>query len=260
MIDLVDTHCHIHFNDYPLPADEVIAAAKDVGVNRILCVGTTLADSRLATEFVADKAGLWATVGVHPYGAAQFVVATDAGKLAELAGKPKVVAIGETGLDYHRGSEFKLEQERALRAHIETGLAKKLPYVFHVREAWDDFWRIFDEYKGLSGVVHSFSSGRAELDEVLNHGLYVGLNGIMSFTHDRQQLQAAKAVPAEKLLFETDAPFLTPKPFRGKTCEPKHVAAVAEFLADLRNESVAQLAKVSTRNALALFSLKEKNA
>src|SRR3989338_10926573 len=155
MIDLVDTHCHIHFDDYPLPADEVIAAAKEAGVNRMLCVGTTLADSRLATEFVADKAGLWATVGVHPYGAAQFVVATDAGKLAELAGKPKVVAIGETGLDYHRGSKFKLEQERALRAHIETGLAKKLPYVFHVREAWDDFWRIFDLFNGVSGGDHS---------------------------------------------------------------------------------------------------------
>jgi TatD DNase family protein len=128
-----------------------------------------------------------------------------------------------------------------------------LPVIFHIREAFDDFFRILDDYKGIRGVVHSFSASIVELEGVLSRGLYVGLNGIMTFTNDQKQLDAAKSVPIEKLVLETDAPFLTPKPFRGTMCEPKHVSVTAEFLANLRGESLDYIAKATSNNAKALF-------
>jgi len=122
--------------------------------------------------------------------------------------------------------------------------------------AWKDFWRIFDSYQGLRGVVHSFSSGTKQLDAALGRGLYIGLNGIMTFTRDEAQLQAARQVPADRMLLETDAPFLTPAAHRGDICEPKHIVDIAEFLAKLRGESTGELSKSTTDNAVRLFNLK----
>jgi TatD DNase family protein len=133
-----------------------------------------------------------------------------------------------------------------------------LPFIFHIRDAWETFWPIFDSYKGLRGVVHSFSAHEEQLEQILGRGLYVGLNGIMTFTKDAQQLAAAKKVPLDKLLLETDAPFLTPKPYRGQRCEPKHVRNVAEFLAELRGETLEELAAATTKNAVGLFNLKNE--
>jgi TatD DNase family protein len=130
-----------------------------------------------------------------------------------------------------------------------------LPFIFHVRDGWSDFWQIFDDYKVLTGVIHSFSSGVKQLDAALNRGLYVGLNGIMTFTKDQAQLEAAKQVPSDRLLLETDAPFLAPVPFRGQACKPSHVIATAEFLAGLRQENIGDLAAVTTANARKLFKL-----
>jgi TatD DNase family protein len=169
---------------------------------------------------------------------------------------PKVVAAGEIGLDFYKNYAPKLEQEKALRLQIEAALPSGLPFIFHVRDGWLDFWRIFDEYKNLRGVIHSFSSGTKQLNAALSRGLYVGLNGIMTFTKDEAQLEAARQVPLNKLLLETDAPFLTPAAFRGQVCEPKHVVAVAEFLAGLRGQSVSQLSAATTDNAVKLFKLK----
>src|SRR5690606_9318752 len=130
-----------------------------------------------------------------------------------------------------------------------------LPLIFHVREAFKDFWSIFDDFRGLRGVVHSFTSDKRDLEQILSRGLYVGLNGIMTFTKRTEQLEAAKSVPLDKLVLETDAPFLTPTPFRGKICEPKHVRTVGEFLADLRGEKLEDLAAATTANARKLFKL-----
>jgi TatD DNase family protein len=130
-----------------------------------------------------------------------------------------------------------------------------LPLIFHVREAFDDFFSTYDQYKGLRGVVHSFSADTRVLDKILSRGLYIGLNGIMTFTKDQKQLEAAKAVPLNRLLLETDAPYLTPVPFRGKICEPKYVRVTAEFLSHLRGETLEELAAATTRNAAELFKL-----
>ena len=127
--------------------------------------------------------------------------------------------------------------------------------IFHVRDAFDDFWPIFDEYKGIRGVIHSFTATTKELDQILTRGLFVGLNGIMTFTKDDKQLEAAKSVPLDRLVLETDTPFLTPKPFRGKINEPKNVVVIAEFLSDLRGESLKELSEATTNNSNQLFNL-----
>lgn len=256
-MQLVDTHSHLHFSNFNDNRPEVYDRAVAAGVTRVLCVGTTLEDSALAINYAQSQEGVWAAVGVHPH-EAESVVRLQGRylqKLRELLKEEKVVAVGEIGLDYYKSTTPKDIQEKALRLQLETGLQTKLPFSFHVRDAWTDFWRIIDEYDGIKGVVHSFSSGRKQLDAVLNRGLYVGLNGIMTFTRDEAQLEAAKLVPLNKLLLETDAPFLTPLPFRNETCEPKHTVDTAEFLAGLRDEPLAKLAEQTTKNAIELFGL-----
>ena len=255
-MELIDTHCHLQFEKYRDREDEVLAEAARSGVKKFICVGTTLQDSKAAAELARTKASVWATAGTHPHDATKFLADPNAlKKLKKLTQLPRVIAVGETGLDFYRQVSAKDEQEQSLRAHIEVGLELDLPLVFHVRDAWEDFWRIFDSYKGLKGVVHSFSTHSGHLDEILSRGLYVGLNGIMTFTKEHNRLEAARAVPIDKLLLETDAPFLTPAPFRGELCEPKHIVSIADFLARLREENLEELAEATTANAIKIFGL-----
>ena len=261
MTELVDTHCHIHFPDYELDPEEVIINAQEDEITRLMCVGCTLPDSKLAVEMAQRHPNIWATIGLHPHEGSEYINDDTAlQEFRELATKPKVVAIGETGLDYHYMHSSKADQEKLLRFQIDLALEHDLPLIFHVREAFDDFWRIFDEYTAegfkMRGVAHSFSAHSKELDQILARGLYVGLNGIMTFTKDQGQLEAAKKIPLDKLLLETDAPFLTPTPYRGTICEPKHVRTTAEFLSGLRGESLETLAQATTQNAINLFGLK----
>lgn len=255
MNTFVDTHCHIHAADYTLDTTEVIKRSTADNVTRLICVGTDENDSAHAVAFVADKTNTWASIGLHPHDAKLGQDAFDA--LAALAGKPKVVAVGECGLDYFYNHSAKEDQVKALRFQIELALAHDLPMIFHIRDAFDDFWPIFDSYKGAQGVVHSFTATNIELDEALSRGLYIGINGIMTFSKNDDQLAAAKAIPIDKLLLETDAPFLTPVPLRGKVNEPKNVVLTAEFLSKLRGESLEELGSATTKNALKLFRLEQ---
>lgn len=257
-MEFIDTHCHPHFDEFlPDPAG-VISRAQEVGVQKMIAVGTTLADSRKAIEFAAMHQSVWAVAGVHPHDAKNFLADSDApAKLKELLEKPKIVALGEIGLDYFKNYSPRESQQEIFKKQLEIGLGTGLPFVFHVREAWEDFWPIFDSYPVIKGVIHSFSADTEQLEESLKRGLFIGLNGIMTFTKDPIQLEAAKKVPLDKLVLETDAPFLAPKPFRGQTCEPKHVVTTAEFLADLRGEKLEDLAQQTTKNALNLFKLEE---
>lgn len=254
-MQLVDTHCHLQFKDYPDPKT-VIQDAKQAGVSKLICVGTKLDDCEQAVSLANIYDNVWAACGAHPHEAKDYVNNSEYPEhLAQLLKADKVVAMGEIGLDYYKNYCPHEIQQKALISQIEIGLPTKLPFIFHVRDAWEDFWNIVDNYPGIRGVVHSFSAGRSELDQILARGFYVGLNGIMTFTKDERQLAAAKVVPADKLLLETDAPFLTPAPERGKLCEPKHLAITAQFLAELRGESVEELASKSTDNAKELFGI-----
>ncbi|HJP96453.1 MAG TPA: TatD family hydrolase [Candidatus Saccharimonadales bacterium] len=271
-MEFFDTHCHIQESGDVTEAEtdptrkrwlkngnmlpqELIERARNVGVTRLMAVGCTLEDSKKAVILASHQPKVWASIGIHPHEAqkhldnprwlAQFTV---------LVADKNVVAIGECGLDYYYENSPKDAQAQILRFQLELAQKHNLPVIFHVRDAFDDFWPILEEFNGIRGVIHSFTATEAELQPVLAHGLYVGLNGIMTFTNDSAQLQAAKAVPLERMVLETDAPYLTPKAVRGNICEPQHVRLTAQFLAELRGDTIDNLANATTRNARQLFS------
>lgn len=254
-MELVDTHCHLQFDKLAENIEDVMKGAAKAGVTQMICVGTSVEDSRTAIEYAARFDNVWAAVGAHPHDGKHFDFKSDPAKLKHLASEPKVVAFGEIGLDFYKDYSPRDEQEKLFRCQLEVGLAAGLPIIFHVRDAWKDFWRIMEDYQDVKGVVHSFSSGTKQMDKALEKGLYVGLNGIMTFTRDLAQLDAAKHLPLDRLLLETDAPFLTPEPYRGQICEPKHVAVTGEFLAKLREEPIEKLAEITTKNARELFGI-----
>ncbi len=256
--ELVDTHSHIHFADYSLNPDEVIARGREAGVQSAIAVGCTLEDSEAGVAFAANHDNIWATIGLHPHEAQQYVGDNEALKrFAQLASAHNVVGIGECGLDYHYAHSPKEAQQALLRFQIELAQAHDLPLAFHVRSAFKDFWPIFEEYhakKPLRGVLHSFTDTRENMERAIAHGLYVGVNGIATFATPEQQAMYAQ-IPLDHLLLETDAPYLTPKPYRGKICELYHIRVIAEYLAELRGESLEHLAASTTQNAQKLFYL-----
>jgi TatD DNase family protein len=246
----IDTHCHIHESIYPLDQAESIKQAQEASVTKMICVGTSELSSFEAVDFAASRGEVFASVGVHPHDSKDGY-----GKIAELASKPKVVAVGEIGLDYHYTNSPKEVQIEALKAQIKIALDYDLPIIFHVRDAFDDFWPIFDKYPGIRGELHSFTDSKENLQKALERGLYIGVNGISTFTKDEAQKDMYDAVPLDRLLLETDAPFLTPAPFRGKVNEPAKVKVIAEYHAQRRGISIEDIAKATSENAHALFAL-----
>jgi TatD DNase family protein len=186
---------------------------------------------------------------VHPHDT------KDGYDIASLADKEKVVAVGEIGLDYFYTNSPREVQIEALKAQIEVALQHDLPIIFHVREAFDDFWPIFDSFEGIRGELHSYTDSQANLQKALDRGLSIGINGISTFTKDEEQKAMFDAVPLDRLLFETDAPFLTPAPLRGKVNEPAMVRIIAEYHAERRGMSVEDIASATTANATQLFAL-----
>lgn len=250
---LFDSHCHIHDEQYGFDVEAVLNRAEEKGLEGLVCIGTSAIDSQNAVNFVKDKPNCYATIGLHPHEAT--LGEDDFEILAQLVSDPKVVGIGEFGLDYYYENSPKEDQIRALRYQLELAVSSNKPCVFHIRDAFEDFWPIFDEYTGIRGVIHSFTATEKELNEALKRDLYIGLNGIMTFTKNADQLAAAKAVPLDKLMLETDAPYLTPTPLRGTINEPSYVELVAEFLSRLRGESKETLSEVTTGNARSLFGI-----
>lgn len=247
---LVDTHCHIHEPSYPLDAAEVMQRANEAGVVQFICVGTSEKSSHEAIVFAGKHANAFASIGVHPHD-------TKDGweGIRSLAGSPHVVAVGEIGLDYYYTHSPRDLQIMALEGQLDFALKHNLPVIFHVRDAFDDFWPIFDNFPGLRGELHSFTDSALHLEEALRRGLYIGVNGISTFTKDEKQQEMFRRIPLNHMLLETDAPFLTPVPLRGKINEPAFVKYVAEYHSGQRNVSFEEIAAQTTANARALFAL-----
>jgi TatD DNase family protein len=257
-MDFTDTHCHIHSLDYPLDPKDVIKDALANRVTKLICVGQDLEDSKLAISFTHDYSNTWASIGIHPHESRHYRDNPEAlNEFESLASKNKVVAVGECGLDYYYDHSDKVDQREILEFQLDVAQKNNLPLIFHVRDAFEDFWKVFDNFKDLKGVIHSFTADSEILNQALERGLYIGLNGIMTFTKNAIQINAAKKVPSDKLLLETDAPYLTPVPFRGTICQPKHVRSTAEFLAKLRGETLEELAMHTSNNANKLFNLRD---
>lgn len=261
---LVDTHCHIH-EPYELPLEETFERSHEATVTQMICVGTSEESSRQAVQFVTQYKGVYASIGVHPHessdGYGVIAELADAAAVQDEAaqkgkGMPsKLVAVGEIGLDYFYTHSPREVQIEALKAQIEVALRHDLPIIFHVREAFDDFWPIFEAYEGIRGVLHSFTDSKENMEKAVAKGLYIGVNGISTFTKSDEQKAMFDAIPLNHLLFETDAPFLTPTPYRGKVNEPAYVKVIAEFHAQRRGISFEEISEATSQNARTLFHL-----
>lgn len=252
-INMIDTHAHIHFEAYSGQVDAVLHRAVEAGVGKILTVGINSSDSQKAAELAATYENVWAAVGVHPHEAAETERCLD--YLRDLATRRKVVAIGECGLDYYKGYSSRQDQQKSLRLQIELALELGLPVIFHVRDAFDDFFAIMNEYKNVRGVVHSFTADITTMEQVIERGWLIGLNGIMTFTKEESHKELMRRIPLDSLVLETDCPFLSPAGSRGKTNEPARIAEIAGFIAEASGRSLEELAASTTKNAERLLGI-----
>ncbi len=264
-IDFIDTHCHLAFPDFSADLAAVKKRAHEAGVSRLVTVGTDLRQSRLNVELASREPTVFATVGIHPHEADQVVsrLGPTLKELKVLARRSKVVAIGETGLDYYKNLSSRANQAKLFLAQIKLALELKKPLVLHIRDAYSDALAILErEYLPLvrlayPGVAHSFGAGADYARRFMENRFFIGLNGILTFEDGGALRATARVLPLESLLLETDAPFLAPVPFRGRRNEPAYVRLIAQKLAELKNLPLEAVASATTRNAVSLFSLKK---
>lgn len=269
-MDLVDTHCHIQsiaedskdrtsrlWSKSNSTLNEVIARAHKDGVNTLIVVGCSLQDSINAIDLSLSKSNIYASVGIHPHEANDFLKIKNSKNLfEELLKKDKVVAIGECGLDYYYNYSDHSAQKEVLKFQLDMSLKYNLPLIFHVRNAFDDFWPIIEPYKTkIRAILHSFTDNQANLEKALAQNFLIGINGIATFTKDQNQTQLFKCIPINRIVLETDSPYLTPNPFRGSINEPKNIRIIADYLAELRGEDLVEIAFKTTKNARQFFGV-----
>lgn len=249
---LVDSHCHLDFADFAEERDAIVARARAAGVGTMLTISTRI-DQFPAVRAIAEAyPDIWCSVGAHPHEAADHA-ALSASDLAVLAAHPRVVGIGETGLDFHYDHSPRDVQERVFRTHIAASRESGLPLIIHAREADAAVARMLREEGAPPGVLHCFSSGRALADAALDLGFYISISGIVTFKNAEELRAIVRDVPLERLLVETDAPYLAPVPYRGRRNEPAYVAATATAVASLKGVEPTQLAAATTGNFFRLF-------
>jgi TatD DNase family protein len=253
---LIDSHCHLDYFT-PMELSEVLARAAAAGVGEMVTIGTTMVRSQALLALIEGHDNLWCTVGVHPHHASEAPVPAPEA-LAELTRHPRVIGIGESGLDYFYDRAPRDVQEENFRAHIRGARLAGLPLAIHAREADADIARILQGERDDGGefafLLHCFSSSRALAEAAVGMGGYVSFSGILTFPRSNELRDIARDVPAERLLVETDAPYLAPVPFRGKRNEPGHVAHTAKVLAEVRGMSPEALGDLTTTNFRRLFS------
>ncbi len=255
---LVDTHTHLDDPDFDPDRAEVIARALSNGVVAIISVGAGLASSRAAVSLAEKQPAIYAAVGVHPHEARTLDRAGQA-ELRALARHPQVVAIGETGLDYYRDLSPRNVQRQVFEAHLALAHELDKPVIVHDREAHHDVMTILRRSGGRAGgkvgVLHCFSGNLDMAQEAIELGFYISIAGPVTFLNAHRLAEKVRRLPLERLLIETDCPYLAPHPHRGKRNEPAHVRLVAEALAKLKDMSLQEVAAITTDNARALFSL-----
>ena len=266
---LIDTHCHLHDQEWftPEQAEQEIAAAHQAGVSRVICIGTDPADSLAAQAFAAQHPETYWTYGIHPEFATRPVspsasaatnasAATAANPQTELTPSAlpiprdsRLLAIGEIGLDYHYSSDpaARTAQIHLFEAMLDLAVRHQLPVSLHLREAFADAWPILDNFSPLTGVVHCFTGSKRDLKNALDRGFYIGVGGLATYTTN-------PLPPLDRLLLETDAPFLTPAPFRGKINSPRYIKIIALYLAEQLGVAFSSLEEQTTQNVRNLFN------
>lgn len=247
---LIDSHCHLHDLDFYTPEEQsqALLACTEKQIEKLICIGTDHEDSFKAAEFAAQNpTKLFWSYGIHPN---EF---DKPRKDVQFEHNNRPVAIGEVGLDYHYGENDKLDQARLLEEMLDLAIREDLPLIFHVREAFDDFFAILDNFSSakIRGVVHSFSDNKKNLRKSLERDFYIGVNGLATYS-------TLPMPPIERILLETDAPFLSPVPLRGQTNQPVNVHYVAKWLAEKLGLDFEEIARITTENSETLFNLGAK--
>jgi TatD DNase family protein len=254
---MIDSHCHLDSKVYHGRVEELLAEASSSGVHTVVNIGADLPSSEKSVQLAAQHEILYATVGIHPHDATTLNPSA-LSRLRELAAERKVVAIGEIGLDYYRDMSPRPVQQEAFRRQLELAVELKMPVVVHTREAFDDTMLIVRYFAPRlpGGVFHCFPGDVGQAEQVFDLGFSISVGGVITYKNAGMAKVAAE-VPLERIMIETDAPYLTPVPFRGETNRPVHVTLVARKLAELRGISVAEVEKLTDRNSRKLYRLVE---
>ncbi len=253
---MIDSHCHLNYKGLVEDQTAVIERAHAAGVTGMLNISTREREWADIIATAESDPGIWASVGIHPHEADEHPD-IDTARLTAAAAHPRVIGIGETGLDYYYDHSDRARQQASFRAHVAAARTTGLPLIVHTRDAEEDTLSILRE--GMEegtfpALIHCFTASGAFADAVLEMGLSISISGIVTFKNAKELQETAARIPADRLLTETDAPFLAPVPHRGKTCEPAFVADTARFLATLRGETVDDLIATTTANFFRLFT------
>ena len=249
---LIDSHCHLNFPDLAQRLPEVLANMAEAGVDKAIAISVSRQSFEEVHAIAQNHPNIYATVGIHPDDpeAEEFSLE----ELLERAARPKVVAIGETGLDYHWCKGDLAWQHQRFALHIEAANRSGLPLVVHTRDAAEDTMRLLREHQAHAGVIHCFTEDVNTAKLALDLGFYISFSGIVTFKNATAIQEAARYVPLDRLLVETDSPYLAPVPKRGQPNEPAYVRHTAAFVAQLRGDSLENIAQATTANCLRLFN------
>jgi TatD DNase family protein len=252
----VDSHCHLNYKGLIEDQQGVLARARAAGVSMMLNISTRASEWDAVIATAERESDVMASVGIHPH-EADIHPDVETETLVEKAQHPKVIGIGESGLDYYYDRSDRERQRQSFRSHIVAARETQLPLIVHTRDAEEDTYGILAEEmaKGrYPALIHCFTAGQEFADKVLALGLYVSISGIVTFKNAKELQEVAKTIPLDRLLIETDSPFLAPVPHRGKPCEPAYVADTARFLSELRNDNIETLASATSANFRDLFA------
>lgn len=253
---LIDSHAHIYDEEYSDGGAAIIESMDRDGLDRIVCVGCDVPTSEICVDLARANERIYAVVGVHPYDAAA-VTPECLTALRELAKCDKVAAVGEIGLDFHRAESDRAAQVRAMIAQYELSLELELPTVYHIRDGFGEFYEFAKDREFPYGaVLHCFSGSAETAEYYVRKGFYVSFSGTVTYKNAVNLVRAAQVVPFDRLLVETDSPYLTPEPMRGRLNYPKNVALVAKKLAEIKNVSAADMENITAENAVRIFGMK----